>query len=261
VALTTSRPADGAFAHYTVVQVDKAAILPDHVPFTDGVVLPFAIEAAVCALCVDKPGPCMPGVVTPALGLPFPSLQQNTSQSTGKVLIINGASSSAGSMATQLATASGVKVIAISSAKNFNLVKECGADQVFDRNDSAIISKITEAVKANNLDFIGIFDAISIPETYAQDLEILHRVGGSHLACTHPPPTENVPATVNAGMIFAVNDILAPVFRGFVTPALESGILKCLPPPTIVGTGLEYIDAALKMSKGGVSATKLVVKL
>jgi hypothetical protein len=37
--------------------------------------------------------------------------------------------------------------------------------------------------------------------------------------------------------------------------------LKCLPPPTVVGKGLEYIDYALKMSKAGISATKLVVEL
>jgi hypothetical protein len=62
-------------------------------------------------------------------------------------------------------------------------------------------------------------------------------------------------------MIFAVNDVVAPVFRDIVTTALEIGQLKCLPPPTVVGKGLEYIDKALKMSKAGVSATKLVVEL
>jgi hypothetical protein len=46
-----------------------------------------------------------------------------------------------------------------------------------------------------------------------------------------------------------------------VTTALEIGQLKCLPPPTVVGKGLEYIDKALKMSKAGVSATKVIVEL
>jgi hypothetical protein len=81
------------------------------------------------------------------------------------------------------------------------------------------------------------------------------------LDCTHSPPSEGVPPSVQMGMISAVNDVVAPVFRDFVTPALESGQLKCLPPPTVVGKGLEYIDKALKMSKAGVSATKLVIEL
>lgn len=73
--------------------------------------------------------------------------------------------------------------------------------------------------------------------------------------------TEGVPSSVQTGMIFAVNDVVAPVFRDFVTPALQSGQPKCLPSPTVVGKGLEYVDEALKMSKTGVSATKLVVEL
>lgn len=202
----------------------------------------------------------MPGVTTPALGLPYPSTQ-TPAPSTGKVLIVSGASSSVGSMTTQIATAAGIKVLAISSAQNFDLAKKCGASQVFDRKDSLLVAKIVEAVKATELEFVGILDAISVPENYEQDLEILHCLGGGHLACTHPPPTEGVPSSVQTGMIFAVNDVVAPVFRDFVTPALQSGQLKCLPAPTVVGKGLQYVDEALKMSKAGVSATKLVVEL
>lgn len=62
-------------------------------------------------------------------------------------------------------------------------------------------------------------------------------------------------------MIFAVNDIATPVWEDFVTPALESGKLQCLPPPTVVGKGLGHINEALKKSKTGVSGTKLVVEL
>jgi hypothetical protein len=61
-------------------------------------------------------------------------------------------------------------------------------------------------------------------------------------------------------MIFALDDVVAPVSRDFVTPALESGQLKCLPPPTVVGKGLGCIDKALKKSKAGVSATKVIVE-
>jgi len=62
-------------------------------------------------------------------------------------------------------------------------------------------------------------------------------------------------------MIFAVNDVATPVWEDFVTPALEKGKVLCLPPPTVVGKGLEFIEEALKMCKAGVSARKLVVEL
>jgi NADPH:quinone reductase-like Zn-dependent oxidoreductase len=252
----TGRPQDGAYALYTVIPADKAAILPDAISFTDGVVVPFALEAAVCALSLKVPGPAMPGVFTPALSLPYPSLQQVAS--TSKVLVVYGGSSSVGSMTTQLATAAGITVISIVGAHNFDFSKSCGAAQVFDHKDSSLVDKVVEAV--GKLEFVGIFDAIASPDTYTHDLAILAKLGGGNLACVHPPPGD-VPANVTAGMIFAVNEIATPVWKDYVTPALKSGKLKCLPKPTIVGKGLEHVNKALEMSKAGVSATKLVVEL
>ncbi|KAJ4292576.1 hypothetical protein N0V90_009239 [Kalmusia sp. IMI 367209] len=257
INLVSGRPQDAAYALYSVVPANKAAILPNSISFTDGVVVPFALEAAVCALSLKEPGPCMPGVLTPALGLPYPSLEK-PAPSTGKALVVFGGSSSVGSMTTQIATAAGIKIIAISGSHNLEFSKRCGAADVFDHKDPALIEKVVAAIGTS--EFAGIFDAISIPETYTHDLAILSKLGGGHLACVHPPPTE-VPDNVKTGMIFAVNDIATPVWKDYVTPALEAGDLKCLPPPKVVGKGLEYIDKGLKMSKAGVSATKLVVEL
>lgn len=257
----SGRPQDGAYALYSVVPANKAAILPGNISFTDGVVVPFALEAAVCTLSLKVPGVAMPGVSTPALGLPYPSLQSPASSGKTKALIVYGGSSSVGSMTTQLATAAGIHVVSIAGAHNFDFSKRCGAVEVFDHKDTALVDKVVGAInKAGELEFVGIFDAIGTPETFAHDLAILERFGGGHLACSHPPPTD-VPANVKAGMIFAVNDIATPVWKDYVTPALESGKLQCLPPPTVVGKGLEHINEALKKSKAGVSATKLVVEL
>ena len=259
INLVTGRPSDGACALYTVVPANKAAKLPDHISFIDGVVVPFAIEAAVCALCITEPGACIPGVSTPALGLPYPTLQA-PAPSAGKTIVVYGASSSAGSMTTQIAAAAGINVIAIAGAHNHDVVKRCGAAQVFDHKDSSTVENVADGITASQSEFVGVFDAISISETYARDLAILEKLGGGHLACVHPPPADNVPSYVKTGMIFAVNDVATPVYHDFVTPALQSGKLKCLPPPTIVGKGLEHVNDALKKSKAGVSATKLVVE-
>ena len=257
--MVSGRPQDGGYALYTVVPADNAAILPDTITFKNGVVVPFALEAAVCALSVQIPGEALPGVPIPALGLPLPSLDVDA-KSTGKILVVYGGSSSVGSMVTQIATAAGIHVIAITGARNFELSKQCGAVHVFDHKDSSVVDKVVEAVKQTGLDFVGIFDAIATAEPYAINLAILEKLGGGHLACTHPPPTK-VPDNVKAGMIFAVNDVATPVWKEYVTPALEAGKLLCLPPPTVVGKGLEYVDEALKKSKAAVSGTKLVVEL
>lgn len=259
INLVSGRPQDGAFALFTVIPADKTAILPDNISFTDGVVVPFALEAAVCALSLKEPGVAMPGVFTPALGLPYPSLE-SPAPSSGKTLVVYGGSSSVGSMATQLATAAGIHVISIAGAHNFDFSKRCGAAHVFDHKDPLVADKVIKAVGKSGKAFIGIFDAIASAETYAHDLAILAKLGGGHLACVHPPP-DNVPANVKAGMIFAVNDIATPVWKEYVTPALQAGKLQCLPPPSVVGKGLERIQEALKKSKAGVSATKLVVEL
>lgn len=222
--------------------------------------VPFALEAAVCVLSLKEAGVAMPGVATPALDLPYPSLQDVPS--SGKTLVIYGGSSSVGSMTTQLAKAAGLHVISIAGAHNFESSKRCGAAQVFDRNDTSLADKVIEAVRASGGEFIGIFDAIATPETYAHDITILAQLGGGHLACVHPPPpATDLPTGVNAGMIFAVNDVATPVWEKYVTPALKSGKLQCYPPPLVVGKGLEHIQSALEKSKAGVSATKLVVEL
>ena len=206
----------------------------------------------------------MPGVLTPALALPYPTLQ-TPAPSSSKTLVVNGASSSVGSMTTQIATAAGITVLAIAGAHNNDLVKRCGAAQVFDRKDPSVVETVVSAVSnhSNQSEFVGVFDAISTPETYAIDLAIFNKLGGGgHLATVHPPPdSKEVPANVKTGMIFAGNDVATPVFRDYLTPALRSGKLKCLPPPAIVGKGLEFVNEALKKCKAGVSATKLVVEL
>lgn len=256
INLVTGKPQDAAFALYSAAPASKAAILPDSIPFESGTVLPLALEAAVCALVKETPGEVMPGVPTPALGLPYPTLGPKP---LGKSIIIYGGSSSVGLVTTQLAVAAGLQVITTASPKNFELSQSAGAAAVFDYKDPSLVDKIFEAC-VDKGEIAGIFDAISTPETYEHDLKILAKLGGGDLACVHPPPTETDPE-VKAGMIFAVDDAATPVWEGWVTPALEAGMLKCLPKPLVVGHGLEYIQEALNKSKAGVSATKLVVTL
>ena len=258
-ALTTARVCDGAFAHYTIIHASRAAILPPSIPFTDGAVLPFALAAAIAALYTSIPGVALPGVPTPALGLPLPTFPPRP-KTGGKLLIVNGGSSSLGSTTTQLATASGLTVFAICSPANFPLATRSGAQKTFSRTDGTLVDDVVAAVRESGLPLHGIVDAISSPDTYAVDLAILAQLGGGHLACSHPPPAE-VPADVQAGMIFAVGEGGGELWRGWVGRALGEGGLLCLPGAEVVGKGLETVGGGLEKLKEGVSGVKLVVEI
>lgn len=154
----------------------------------------------------------------------------------------------------------GLQVIAVAGAHNADLCKRCGASEVFDHKDLAVVNKVIEAIAASGNKLAGIVDPISSADSYANDLAILALLGGGEIAGSHPPPVE-VPANVKAGMFYATSDIANPLWEDYVTPALQAGKLKCLPPPTVVGKGLEFIQLALKKSAAGVSGTKLVVEM
>lgn len=112
--MSTGRPEDGAYAKYVIVRVNQAAILPDEISYTNSVVIPFALVSAVHALSNKVSGVAMPGVSTPALRLPFPSLDPT---SIGKTLVVYGGSSSVGAMTIQLAKAAGTYVSFIFSGE------------------------------------------------------------------------------------------------------------------------------------------------
>lgn len=73
--------------------------------------------------------------------------------------------SAIGRTATQLATAAGIRVVGTASPRNHGLVRACGADQVFDYKSSTLVDDVVNAVGKDQ--FVGIYDAISAPETYA----------------------------------------------------------------------------------------------
>ncbi|KAF2264954.1 GroES-like protein [Lojkania enalia] len=92
--LITGRPQDGKYQLYTTIPADKAAILPDKISFSCGIMVPFAIEIAPLA-CHSLRDPVLSG---------------------GETLVVFGTSSLAGNMTTRLATAAGVYVIDIAGA-------------------------------------------------------------------------------------------------------------------------------------------------
>ncbi|KAF7196324.1 Dehydrogenase orsE [Pseudocercospora fuligena] len=241
--MITKQHEDAGFAEYSRVKAGVTALLPTNVSFTEGVAMPVAIGTAASALYDN-------------LQLPLPS--QNAT-STGKVLLVYGGSSSVGLTTTQLASAAGIRAVAIASERNHGLCKEMGASQVLDQKDPDLVDKLVAAIGKKD-DFVGIFDTISWDDTYANDYKILEKFGSSRLLITHPVP-ENVPAGVQAKMVFSLGGFAFPVWEQWVPKALQSGALKCRPKPLVVGRGLEKIQDGINRHAKGVSAQKVVVEL
>ena len=83
---------------------------------------------------------------------------------TGRVLLVWGGSSNVGVAAIQLAAASGVEVVPVASDRNWDLVRQAGAETIFDHNNPDIVGHLVEYMRGRNL--IGIFDGKTTPSPF-----------------------------------------------------------------------------------------------
>ncbi|KAK0271288.1 hypothetical protein LTR91_003550 [Friedmanniomyces endolithicus] len=250
ISLLSQSPQDGGFQLYSRLKANKTAILPESVSFAAGSVLPLALDTAAVGLYSPAEG-------AKGLGLPPPSLEPKPS---GKVLVCWGGSSSVGALVIQLAVASGAKVVATASPHNFEFCKDAGASEVLDYRSGSVVEDVVAAVKKVGGEFMGLYDAISLPEeSYKHTVPIVEKLGGGPLAFVLGPP-ENAPESVKPAHVFGVNDMTSGIWEDYVTAALEKGKLRCLPPPQVVGKGLESVQAGLDANKKGVSAKKVVIE-
>ncbi|KAF7595245.1 hypothetical protein BBP40_006745 [Aspergillus hancockii] len=90
VGMATKHNQDNAFQTYTILQVNMASKLPDHVSYQDAAVIPLAFSTAASGLFQDE-----------FLKLQLPT--EPRAQPAGKTLLIWGGASSVGSNAIQLA--------------------------------------------------------------------------------------------------------------------------------------------------------------
>lgn len=131
-----ANPETGAFARYIAVKADIQLHIPDNVSFEAACTIGVGIGTAGYALYN-------------VLGLPFP---ENAREVTDKkkdeatnTILIYGGSTATGTLAIQLARLSGWKVITTCSPNNFDLVKDRGADEVFDSRDPDVGRQVYEA--------------------------------------------------------------------------------------------------------------------
>jgi len=196
------------------------------------------------------------------LHLPYPT---KDAKATGKAILVNGASSSVGSLAVQLAVASGVKVVATASAHNFDFVKGLGASEVFDYNSKTVVDEVVSALKKCG-DFSGAYDAIGLPDSTKLCASVTEKLGGGFIASTLEPP-KDLPSGVKSAWCFAPAiashepQVADAIWKEYVPAALTDGSLQATPGPIVAGKGLESLQSAMERQKQGVSAAKVVVTL
>lgn len=131
ISLLSGNSEDGGFQLFSAAVAGKAAKLPSNVSFNEGSVIPLALDTAAVGLYSAKEDGY--------LGLSLPSLNPSDAS---KTIVVWGGSSSVGALVIQLAVASGVKVVAVASERNFDFCKKLGASEVS--------QDVREAVKLAN---------------------------------------------------------------------------------------------------------------
>ncbi|KAI8908643.1 zinc-binding oxidoreductase ToxD [Powellomyces hirtus] len=157
-----SQPEDGAFAEYIVAKSGTAIHVPDSLPLEHAATLGVGVATAGQGLYQS-------------LGLPLPGAKD---AKTGTVLIYGG-STATGSLAIQFAKLSGWKVVTTCSPRNFELVKKCGADAVFDYNDPECAKKIREFTSDS---LAHVLDCISLPDSAKICADSFGKSGGKYSA-------------------------------------------------------------------------------
>ncbi|KAL1640445.1 hypothetical protein SLS58_006943 [Diplodia intermedia] len=257
----TKEASGGAFQRYVKQRPPLVTKLPPNVSFADAAVLPLATGTATAGLFEKE-----------HMGLRLPFVDAAAAEEKGEkeVLLVWGTASSVGSCAAQLARNAGYEVWGVASAANATYTTEgLGTARAFDYRDEGVVAKIVEAFEGRR--FAGIFDAASVGGAIEACVEIAGKVktdGRRFISSVRFLPEElkgKLPEGVECGWMWGSmsgKTAVGPVvFEQFLPKALEDGRVKCMPRPEVVGEGLENLQKAFDILKGGVSAKKLVVTL
>lgn len=278
-AITSNNAAEGGFQLYTIVRGWLATPLPDHINFEQGCVLPLALLTAGLGLfgkdylgldlpTVPKKTPTPPP--SPTTGT---SSDETPSPSSSRVVIIAGGASSVGGTAIQLATSAGYTVISTASPQNHAHVKSLGAAHVFDYKSPDLATDLNAAIRGRQLcgcyalgdGTADVFATVIAKHQEAPGLgptrKMIARAEGTHNV---PSPSDSdggveVKFILIDSHVIGPESPVRPIFQDFLPVALAGGEFVPAPEPLVVGTGLERVQEAFAVQRGGVSARKVVV--
>ncbi|KAI1171911.1 zinc-binding dehydrogenase [Nemania sp. FL0916] len=186
---TMADPLRGAYAEYLVAEPSLVFAVPDEVSLRDASTISLALATAVQALFQR-------------LGLP-----ESGASGSALPILINGATSSVGLYAVQLAKLAGLYVIATGSERNHGLLKDLGADVVVDYNDAAWPSKVRELTHDN---LQHALDTIAEKATTESVARAISPTKGGHVLCILPRKSAELPADL--GHVKVESTIVYTVF-------------------------------------------------
>ena len=163
---TTADKPNGAFSEYVVADAELQVVpIPGGWSFEEAAQLGVAPLTAL--QCLHE---------TLELPSPFEEARSTgTAEQPQRTILIWGGASALGQYAIQFAKLGGLRVVTTASAKNFDLVKGLGADEVFDYRDEDVVEKIRVAT-GNALEIA--FDTVSGGKTPAQVTGAIGDKGG-----------------------------------------------------------------------------------
>lgn len=164
----------GGHQQFTISSQSLVSAIPDSLSFELAATFPLSVTLAAAGLYQRN-----------HLGAPLPHSSQDKSDST--ILIMDGASD-VGAMAVQLATASGMRVIATASKRNFDVVKSFGASVVVD-HDNLVGGELATALGDAPLG--GIYDTMSTTQSFAEIDALLHETMQYSAVCALMPPAQS----------------------------------------------------------------------
>src|SRR5713226_2461035 len=127
---TTADKPNGAFSEYLVTDAELQAVpIPSGWSFEEAAQL--GVSPLTALQCLHE-----------SLELPSPFEARPTHGQPQRTILIWGGSSALGQYAIQFAKLGGLRVVTTASSKNFDLLKELGADEVFDHRDEGVVEKI-----------------------------------------------------------------------------------------------------------------------
>ncbi len=266
--------AEGAFQTYTVVLAHMAAPIPSTMPYENAAVLPLGLSTAACGLFQKD-----------HLALQYPSASP---KSTGQTLLVWGGSTSVGSNAIQLAVAAGYEVITTASPRNFDYVRKLGASQVFDYNSKTVVKDVISALNGKTLagalaigqgssevcvDIVGACKGRKFVSLASSSVSIesfplrrqlpllILRFVSSNVSLQVRCRAKSVKTKFIFGSTLMDNEVSKLIYEDFLPSALAEGRYAAVPEPSVVGAGLNSLQAALDVQRKGVSARKVVVSL
>lgn len=281
-------PDYGPFQERCLVPWQHSVPLPDEgMSWNHAATLPVAVEVPLNAwdiMGIPRVGEATTSVPISAgsTGIDINRRKQKDEMGKGEALLIWGASSSVGTMGVQTArllredpNSSFAAVYATAGSANKSYVASLGADRVFDYKDSQVVDAIVSAAKEDGVVIRHCFLATG---QLAQCQAVLKaflvgdqegktaktaKIGSAPVI---PPNAEVIDGVETIFLMpSAVEEERLEQFRYWIGTWLREnlgkGTIRPSPEPSVVGKGLEAINAGLDRLLLGVSCTKLIVEI